>query len=204
MSMPWRTIDRSLVRDVAAIWLAVGFVGVSYGAIAVGSGVPLWATVAMSIFVFAGGSQFLAVGMLAAGNPLAAVLGGLLLNARHLPFGIAVGDIISSSWRVRAVGSHVMVDEAVAFAMAQPDPVRRRHAYWLTGVGIFVVWNIGTVLGALLGQAVGDPSRLGLDAAFPAALIALLMPSFAAADARRVALVGAMLAVAVTPVLPAG
>jgi 4-azaleucine resistance transporter AzlC len=205
MGRLWRTFDRRLVRDVAAICIAVGFVGVSYGAIAVGYGVPAWAVIAMSVFVFAGGAQFMAAGMLAAGNPLAAVLGGLLLNARHFPFGLAVGDILGGPrWR-RVLGSHVMVDEAVAFAMAQNhDGVRRRHAYWLTGVGIFLLWNTGTVLGVLLGGAVGDPAVLGLDAAFPAGLIALILPSLRAADARRVALVGATVAVLVTPWLPAG
>lgn len=210
MGRLWRTIDRRLLRDVAAICVAVGFVAVSYGAIAVGYGIPAWAVIAMSVFVFAGGAQFMAAGMLAAGNPVAAVLGGLLLNSRHFPFGLAVGDILGGArWR-RVLGSHVMVDEAVAFAMAQGpagatnDGQRRRHAYWLTGVGIFLLWNIGTVLGVLLGGAVGDPAVLGLDAAFPAGLIALILPSLRAADARRVALVGAAVAVAVTPWLPAG
>jgi 4-azaleucine resistance transporter AzlC len=200
----WRTIDRKVIRDVAAICLAVGFVGLSYGAIAVGSGLPAWAVVAMSVLVFAGGAQFMAAGMLAAGNPVAAVLGGLLLNARHFPFGLAVADVLGTTRAGRLLGSHVMVDEAVAFAMAQPDPVRRRQAYWLTGVGIFLVWNTGTVLGVALGGIVGDPAVLGLDAAFPAGLIALLMPSLRDPAARRVALVGATVAVLTTPWLPAG
>ncbi len=85
MSTIWRTLDRRLIRDVAAIALAICFVGMSFGAIAVASGVPAWAVVAMSVLVFAGGSQFLVVGMFAFGNPVAAILGGLLLNARHLP-----------------------------------------------------------------------------------------------------------------------
>jgi 4-azaleucine resistance transporter AzlC len=204
MGRLWRTFDRGLVRDVAAICVAVGFVGVSYGAIAIGYGVPAWAVIAMSVLVFAGGAQFMAAGMLAAGNPVAAVLGGLLLNARHFPFGLAVADLLGGArWR-RLLGSHVMVDEAVAFATAQADPVRRRHAYWLTGVGIFLLWNTGTVLGVLLGGAVGDPAVLGLDAAFPAGLIALILPSLRAPDARRVALVGAAVAVLATPWLPAG
>ena len=103
------------------------------------SGLPAWAVLAFSAFVFAGGSQFLAVGLVAAGNPVAAILGGLLLNARHLPFGLAVADVLGGGWGRRLIGSHLMVDEAVAFALAQPDRPRRRAAYWLTGASIFVL-----------------------------------------------------------------
>jgi 4-azaleucine resistance transporter AzlC len=204
MRTPERTTDVSLLRDAGAISAAVGAVGLSFGAIAVGSGIPGWAAVAMSIFVFAGGSQFMAVGLVAAGNPIAAVFAGLLLNARHLPFGLALGDIFGTRWRDRLVGSHLLIDESTAFALARPQGASRRRAYWLTGAGIFVCWNIGTILGVLLGGVSGDPARLGLDAAFPAGLIALLLPSLRDPQTRRVALVGAGLAVLLTPVLPAG
>jgi 4-azaleucine resistance transporter AzlC len=192
------------VRDIAAIGLAVGFVGLSYGAIATASGLPAWAVIAMSVAVFAGGSQFMAVGMLAAGSPIAAVLGGLLLNARHLPFGLAVADVLAGGWGRRLVGTHLMVDEAVAFAMAAPDQARRRASYWLAGATIFVLWNLGTIAGVEIGAAVGDPARFGLDAAFPAALLALVMPRFTDPAARRVALVGATVAVVATFFVPAG
>jgi 4-azaleucine resistance transporter AzlC len=192
------------MRDIGALVLADGFVGLSFGAIAVASGLPGWVVPAMSIFVFAGGAQFLAVGLMSGGNPVAAVLGGLLLNARHLPFGLNVADAIGRSWPARLVGSHLLVDETTAFAIAQPDPHRRRLAYWITGVSLFVFWNIGSLIGAVLGNAVGDPNTFGLDAAFPAALLALLLPSLRQREPRRVAVVGAGVAVATTPLLPAG
>ncbi|GAA1835379.1 AzlC family ABC transporter permease [Luedemannella flava] len=200
----WRTLDRRLIRDVAALGLAAGFVGLSFGAIAVASGLPGWAVVAMSTLVFAGGSQFMAVGMIAAGNPVAAVLGGLLLNARHFPFGMAVADVLGARWRNRLVGSHLMIDESVAFALAQPDERLRRQAYWMTGLTLFVCWNTGTVAGLALGNAVGDPATIGLDAAFPAGLLALILPGLREPAARRVAVVGAAVAVLTTPLLPAG
>jgi predicted branched-subunit amino acid permease len=204
----WRTADRSLIRDVAALATAVGLVGLSFGAIATGAHLPLWAVVAMSTLVFAGGSQFLAAGLIAAGNPVAAVLAGLLLNARHLPFGMAIGDVLGRG-PARLLGSHLMVDESVAFALAQTDPRRRRAAYWLTGAGLFVTWNIGAVAGALLGAAADDPAVFGLDAAFPAGLFALLLPGLRAparADAAApwVAGAGALVAVVATPLTPAG
>ncbi|MEU4691093.1 AzlC family ABC transporter permease [Actinoplanes sp. NPDC023714] len=197
------TLKRTL-RDVGALGAAMVAVGASFGAISIAYGLPPWAPIAMSTIVFAGGSQFLAAGLIAAGNPIAAVLAGLLLNARHLPFGLAIADTIGGRWRDRLVGSHIMTDEATAFALAEPDPQQRRRIYWLVGTTLFVTWNIGTALGVLLGGATGDPDALGLDAAFPAALIALILPSLRDRRTRLVALTGALIAVALTPLLPAG
>jgi 4-azaleucine resistance transporter AzlC len=204
MRAVWRTLGSALVRDILALCVAVVFVGISFGAIATAVGIPDWAVAAFSLFVFAGGSQFLAVALVAAGNPVAAILGGLLLNARHLPFGMAVADVLSGSWGRRIVGSHLMVDESVAFALAQPDPQRRRAAYWLTGGMLFLCWQLGTVTGIAIGSAVGDPNRFGLDAAFPAALLALLVPRLREAAGLRVAVVASVVAVAATFFVPAG
>lgn len=258
-----------MLRDVGALATAAAAIGVSFGAIAIAAGLPGWLAVAMSVLVFAGGSQFMAVGLLAAGSPLGALVGGLLLNARHLPFGLAIaggdqstargeqgaarneqgtvrgeqdaagdgeagtsgdgeagrtreagagagtgtggagadsagGGAVGRRWWARLVGSHLLIDESVAFAMAQSDPRRRRSAYWLTGVALFGAWNLGTWLGVLLGGAVADPVALGLDAAFPAGLLALLWPSLRDPVPRRVALAGSAVALLTTPVLPAG
>ncbi|MGC5018215.1 AzlC family ABC transporter permease [Micromonospora sp. DT47] len=199
-----RTPDGGMLRDVAAIGAAMIAVGASFGAVAVAAGLPTWATVAMSVLVYAGGAQFMAVGLVAAGSPLAAVLAGLLLNARHLPFGLTLGDSLGHRrWR-RLLGSHLMTDEATAFALARPAGGARRRAFWLAGTLLFLAWNVGTLLGVLAGGAVGDPTALGLDAAFPAGLTALLLPTLRDRETRRVALSGAALAVLATPVLPAG
>jgi predicted branched-subunit amino acid permease len=200
----WRTLGGALVRDILAVGVAAGFVGISFGAIATAAGIPGWAVVGFSLFVFAGGSQFLAVALVAAGNPVAAIVGGLLLNARHLPFGMAVADVLAGSWGRRAVGSHLMIDESVAFALAQPDPPRRRAAYWLTGTTLFLFWQSGTVAGIAIGAAVGDPTQYGLDAAFPAALLALIIPRLRDAAGLRVGAAAAAVAVATTFFVPAG
>jgi 4-azaleucine resistance transporter AzlC len=199
----WRTTDPGLVRDVGALGLAVGAVGLSFGAIAVANGIPIGLAMAMSVLVFAGGSQFLAVGLVAAGSPVAAVVAGLLLNARHLPFGLGLGDTLRPRWLHRLVGAHLMIDESVAFAMARTGTAERRRAYWSTGVTLFVTWNLGTVLGGLLGS-LGDPTTWGLDAAFPAGLLALLLPSLRDKRTRAAATLGAVIAVVTTPLLPAG
>lgn len=198
-----RTIQRTLVRDAAAIAAAMVAVGASFGAIAIAYGLPVWVPFLMSTVVFAGGSQFLAVGLLAA-SPVAAVLAGLLLNARHLPFGMAIGSSMGARRRDRLIGSHLMTDEVVAFTLAEDDPAQRRRTYWLIGITLFTSWNLGTALGVLLGASVGDYETLGLDAAFPAALIALILPSLRDRPTRLVALTGAAVAVLATPVLPAG
>lgn len=180
-------------------------VGISFGALAVAAGVGSWLAIGMSLLVFAGGAQFLAVAVMASGGAAgAAVAGGLLLNARHLPFGLAVSEAVGRSWPARLVGAHLLVDETVAFATAQPDPRRARLAYWTAGLILFAAWNAGTVVGVLAGQAVGDPEAFGVDAAFPAGLLALLLPSLDGNDARRVAVAGAVLALLATPLLPAG
>jgi 4-azaleucine resistance transporter AzlC len=204
-----RTISRTLpggalARDAVAIAAAMVAVGASFGAITIAYGLPVWVPFLMSTVVFAGGAQFLAVGLIAAGNPIAAVVAGLLLNARHLPFGLAVSATVGSRWRDRIIGSHLMTDEVVAFTLRETDPARRRRTYWLIGITLFTSWNAGTALGVWLGGATGDPDAFGLDAAFPAGLIALIMPSLHDRDTRLVALAGAALAVLLTPVLPAG
>lgn len=179
-------------------------VGASFGAIASAAGLPAWAPVAMSAIVFAGGAQFMAVGLIGAGNPVAAVLGGLLINSRHLPFGLALtGTFGDRRWH-RLLGSHLMTDEAVAFSLAQPPGAARRRAFWSAGAAVFLCWNAGTVLGVLLGGAVGDPAALGLDAAFPAGLLALVLPSLRDRSTRAVVLLGAFVTVLATPFLPAG
>jgi 4-azaleucine resistance transporter AzlC len=200
-----RILDRDLARDIGALAVATALVGASFGAIAVAAGLSVWLAVAMSIFVFSGAAQFAAVAVIAAGgSPLAAVVAGLVLNVRHVPLGLAVGDTLSGSWPRRLLGSHLLVDEAVAFAIAQSDPRRRRVAYWTTGIALFVAWNLGVAGGAAAGQGIGDPSDLGLDAAFPAALVALLLPALRKRKPRRVAVAAAVLALATTPVLPPG
>lgn len=199
-----RTND-PLVRDVLALCAAVFVVGISFGAIASAAGIPLVKTVAMSVLIFAGGSQFLAAGIVAAGGSMVAiVLAGLLLNARHLPFGLAIGDTIGASTPARLVGSHIMTDETVAFALAQAEPAARRRAYWTTGVALFITWNIAALIGAVAGGAMGDPNTFGVDAAFPAALLALIMPSLRDKTGLKVALAGMALALLATPFLPAG
>ncbi|TDO51295.1 4-azaleucine resistance transporter AzlC [Kribbella sp. VKM Ac-2527] len=200
----WRTLDRGLARDIALVCLADGVVGISYGAISVGGGLDLWVPVVLSLLVFAGASQFLFVGIVAAGgSPIAATIAGLLVNSRHVAFGLAISDVIGSGWR-RLPGSHLMTDENVAFAIGQDELRQKRAAYWACGIGIFVCWNVGVVIGALAGSVITDTDAFGLDAAFPAVLMALVLPALRDRATRTAALIGAGVALVAVPFLPAG
>src|SRR3974390_2428379 len=122
----WRTSDPGLLRDVGLVCVADGIVGVSFGAAAAAGGLPWWVPIAMSLLVFAGGSQIAAVGVvLAGGSPVAAVAAGAGLNTRLFPYGLAVADVMTSEyglvrrWLVRLIGTHLITDESVAFALRQ-------------------------------------------------------------------------------------
>ncbi|MET8543348.1 AzlC family ABC transporter permease [Kitasatospora sp. NPDC004799] len=201
-----RTLERATLRDIALVCLADALVGASFGAISVSGGLPLWVPIALSVLVFAGGSQFAAVGVvLSGGGALAAVATGLVLNARLLPFGFTVADVLDGPWWWRRlVGAQLLTDETAAFALQQSEPRRRRAVYWLCGIALFVVWNVSVLLGALAGGLIGDTDALGLDAAFPAVLLALVLPSLADRRTRTAAVVGAVVAVAATPFVPSG
>jgi predicted branched-subunit amino acid permease len=202
---PLTAVDRGDLRDALALATAVVLVGASFGALAAAADVPVPLVVAMSLLVFAGGAQFLVVAVVAGGGGVvAAVVAALLLNLRHLPFGLAIGGTVGRSALARVVGAHLLVDETVAFARARPAGPRARAAYWLCGTLLFAAWNLGTVAGMLAGAAVPDPNAFGVDAAFPAGLLALLLPALRRADARRVGLAAAVLALLATPVLPPG
>lgn len=199
-----RTLSRGDLTGIAAVCLAVCVIGVSYGATAVTSGLPAWLPIVLSVLVLAGGSEFLFVGIIAAGGgPIAAVLAGLLVNARHLPYGLALPDVLGTGWR-RLLGTHVMNDESVAMALGESDRERSRAAYWLCGLGVLLAWPVGALLGVGLGTAVPNPDEFGLDAVFPAVLIALALPALRDRRTRHAALAGAVVAVVAAVFLPAG
>lgn len=209
MRLPFREVDpgelRDDLRDALALATAVVLVGASFGALAATAAVPVPLVVAMSLLVFAGGAQFLVVAVVAAGGGVvAAVAAALLLNLRHLPFGLAMADTVGRGPAARVVGAHLLVDETVAFSRARPAGPRAHAAYWLCGTLLFAAWNLGTVAGMLAGSAVPDPEAFGVDAAFPAGLLALLLPGLRRWDARRVGLAAAALALLATPLLPPG
>lgn len=190
--------------DALGIAVATGVAGVSFGVLAVGAGLSAAQACAMSLLVFTGGSQFATVGVIASGgSAAAAVAGGLLLALRNMAYGLSLTPLLRGRPR-RGLASHLVIDESTAMARAQDDPAAARGAFWFTGLAIFVLWNLGTLGGALAGGGLGDPRAYGLDAMFPAAFLALLVPQLKQLGAREAALAGALIAVVLVPLTPAG
>ena len=184
--------------------LAVSVFGFSFGVLAAENSLSIVKTSALSLLVFAGGSQFAAVGLAGAGNQAAGVVTGLLLNSRLAAFSVLAAPLVTGPWWKRAVGSQLVVDEPVVLALEHEDRARARAAFWFSGLLLFVCWNAVTVLGAAVGDVLGNPAAIGLDGAFPAVFVALLAPRLREPAPRRVAIGGAVIAIALTPLLPAG
>src|ERR1700689_3783202 len=203
MRPPWRTARPTstssrgppLTRDVALVCLADGLVGLSFGATAVAGGLPWWVPVAMSVLVFAGGSQIAAVGVvLAGGSPFVAVAAADHAEPDDHDGGDRTGGPAVRRWLIRLLGTQIITDESVAFALRQTDPARRRAAFWTCGLSLFGAWNVAVLLGVLAGSVVRNTNAFGLDATFPAVLIALAMPALADLRTRVSAGTGAALA----------
>lgn len=187
-----------------SIGVATGVYGASFGVLAVGAGLSPAQACVMSLLVFTGGSQFAAIGVIGAGGaPGTAIANALLLGVRNTAYGFSVASILQGGIGRRALASQLVIDESTAMARAQRDQTDARGAFLATGISVFVLWNIGTLVGALAGGEL-DPQKYGLDAMFPAAFLALLAPQLRQRGAPALALVGALIAVALTPVTPAG
>ncbi len=194
-----------LTRDALGIGVAVGTYGLSFGAIATSAGLSVAQACALSLLAFTGASQFALVGVLGGGGGAAAgVATALLLGSRNALYGVRLaGTLRLAGWR-RAVGAQVVIDETTAMTLAQPDPADARRAFWLTAAAVYGFWNVATVVGAYAGAVLSDPRVLGLDAAVPAAFLALLWPRLAGRPERAVAAGAVAVAVALTPVTPVG
>lgn len=197
-------LGNDVVKAIFLVCLADGLVGISYGSLAVAGGFPLWVPLTLSLLVLAGASEFLFIAIVGGGgSPFAAAAAGLLVNARHLPFGITVKDLVGQkplSW----LGCHIMNDESVVFGISQPTPEKRKTAYWLCGVGIALFWPVSVIAGAFIGQFIPDIKALGLDSVFPAILLALIFPALKNRRTLIPATTGALISVAAVPFVPAG
>jgi len=184
---------------------AVGVFGISFGVLAVAAGLTAAQASAMSLLVFTGASQFAAVGVLDTGGSTVAALGSaLLLGARNAAYGLSVSRFLRGRLGTRLLASQLVIDESTAMATAQADPAAQRRAFWWAGGSVFVFWNLGTLLGALGGDAIGDPETFGLDAAFPAGFVALVVPHLRSFEGRVAAATGFAIALLLVPVVPAG
>jgi 4-azaleucine resistance transporter AzlC len=193
-------------RDAWVLGATVGVFAASFGVLATTAGLTAAQACVMSLLVFTGASQFAVVGTLAAGGSLASAFGSaLLLAARNAAYGVALVPTLGRrSLGRRLAAAHLVIDESTAMATAQPDRRSREAAFWATGIAVFVCWNVGTLAGALAGDAIGDPRALGLDAAFPAGFVALAVPHLTSAQGRVAAVCGAAIALVLIPLAPPG
>jgi branched chain amino acid efflux pump len=192
-------------RDAVVLNLAVGVVAVTFGVLADSAGLSVAKAVVMSLFVLTGASQFAAVSVVKdGGSPVAAVGGALVLAARNALYGPVLAPWIRGGRVRRLVAAQIVLDETTGMAAAQPTPESAERAFWFTGVTLTAMWVGGTALGAVIGGRIGDPDRWGLDAAFPAAFLALLAPHVRHRPGQVAALAAAAVLVAVTPFTPKG
>jgi len=195
---------REVVVASLVLGAAVGVFGVTFGVGAVAAGGSVAQACVMSLLVFTGASQLSAVSVVGAGGSTASALGGaLILAARNGVYGLTLAPRLAGRLPVRLVAAQLVLDETTAMATAQPDARRQRTAFWATGVAVYVCWNLGTALGALAGTAI-DPQAFGLDAAFPAAYLAMVVPHLRHPTGRRAGIAGGVICLVLIPVTPIG
>lgn len=200
-------VSRRTVRDSLSVALTVGAYGVAFGAAGVAAGFSVLQTGLFSLLAFTGASQFVAVGVVAAGGAgLSAVVAASLLSVRNALYSLQMAPRLEvTGWR-RLAAAQLTIDESTNVGLAQDTLGRAavRHGFWLTGTGVYVFWNIFTLLGALGAKSLGDPAAWGLDAAVPAAFLGLLWPRLTDVRVRVIAGVAVVFSLVMTPVLPAG
>jgi predicted branched-subunit amino acid permease len=200
------TVERGRVlRTALGIGIATGAYGVSFGALSTASGLTVTQTCALSVLVFTGASQFALVGVLGAGGgAVSGAATALLLGSRNALYGLRLAPLLELRGLRRVIGAQLVIDESTAVAVAQADPRVARLGFWSAGLAVYVLWNGATLVGALAGATMGDPRVYGLDAAVPAAFLALLAPRLRGREPWSVALAAAVLALLAVPVVPIG
>ncbi|MFI2205925.1 AzlC family ABC transporter permease [Streptomyces sp. NPDC020192] len=197
--------DRAVVRDALGVGVAVGLSGFAFGVTSAGSGLGLLQTCALSLLVFTGASQFALVGALAAGgSPFTAAAGAFFLGVRNAFYGLRLSQLLALPRAVRPFAAQWVIDETTAVTLAQPTRRARRIGFTVTGLTLYALWNLTTLLGALGAKAIGDTHAWGLDAAGPTVFLALLAPMLRTITERAVAGLAVLLGLGLLPVLPAG
>nr|WP_114202414.1 AzlC family ABC transporter permease [Janibacter anophelis] len=192
-------------RQGLSVGLATGIYGVSFGALGIAAGLDVWQTVALSLLLFTGGSQFAFIGIIGAGgSPVTAVATSTLLGIRNGLYGLQLARVLRlTGWR-RTAAAHVTIDESTAVALAQEHPEVQRTGFWAGGLGVFTFWNLSTLIGAVVGNAIGDPRVWGLDAAAAAAFVGLIWPRLRDRTGQVTAALAAAIALIAFAPTPAG
>ena len=194
-------------RDSFSVSLTVGAYGIAFGAAGVAAGFSVFQSCLLSLLTFSGASQFAIVGVIGAGgSALSGITTASLLGIRNGLYGLRMAPLLHVKGLRRVVAAQITIDESTGVALSQEErgESAMRHGFWLTGFGVYIFWNIFTLVGALGAQAMGDPAAWGLDAAVPAAFLGLVWPRLKKNSDRILAACAALLSLALTPILPAG
>lgn len=195
-------LDAEKVRAAVLLALAMALVGLAYGALAVGAGLPVWLAPLLGVIVLAGSAEMLYVGLATATSAWLALPAALVINIRHIPYGMAMRPYLGRGWG-RAWRAHVINDESVAFALAEKDGEAASRTFTLAGVAVLIGWPVGALVGSVLGRGI-DQQAFGLDAIFPAVILALVIPALKRARLRAAIITAAALAVPVALLAPEG
>ena len=200
-------MSRAILRDSLSVALTVGVYGIAFGAAAVEANLSVLQACVLSLLAFTGASQFAVVGVLGAGgSALSAITAASLLGVRNSFYGLRMAPILQVRGVKRFAAAQITIDESTAVSVAQEDKglAEMRLGFWATGIGVYIFWNLFTLLGALGATALGDPAAWGLDAAVPAAFLGLLWPRLNSKSARIVALLSIFLCTLLIPFASAG
>lgn len=201
----WTQTRRAVIRDALGIGIASGAYALSFGAISTTAGLSILQTCALSVLMFTGASQLAFVGVIAAGGSAwAGAATAALLGTRNALYGLRLVSLLEVAGLRRFFASQFVIDETTAMAIARDTPRAGRLGFWATGFVLFILWNLGTLIGALATQVFPDPRALGLDAAPPAAFLALIAPRLRAREPIAIALAAGLVALALVPFVPPG
>jgi predicted branched-subunit amino acid permease len=203
--VPVRT-RRAIVGDAIALGLGTGVYAVSFGALSVAAGLSVWQTQALSLLMFTGASQFALIAVVASGGSAAvAIATSTLIGSRNAFYGFAMAPVLAPRGATRLLAAQATIDESTGMAARyEGDRASARLAFWSTAGAIYLLWNLGTLIGSLGAGLIDDPNAYGLDAAAPAAFLALVWPRLTTWPMRAVAILSLVSAVALAPFLAAG
>jgi predicted branched-subunit amino acid permease len=192
-------------RTALSVAFTVGLYGAAFGAAGVTAGFSILQTCLLSILLFSGASQFAVVGIMGAGgSAISAIATATLLGFRNALYGLQMAPILKVGGLKRVLAAQITIDESTAVATLQENDEDRKRGFYVTGIGVYIFWNLFTYLGALGASAIGDPSVWGLDAAVPAAFCGLIWPRLKNKKQFLVSAIAIAWALLLTPIAPAG
>lgn len=197
----------SVVSMSIGVGLAVGLYGTSFGALSTAAGLSVWQTQVLSLLMFSGGSQFAVIGVIGASGPagiIPAIVSAWLLGIRNGFYALRLNSVLSVSGLVKLIAAQLTIDESNAVSASQDSIKDSKRGFWITGIAVFIFWNFFTLVGALLGSVISDPSIWGLDAAAAAAFLGLVWPRLKHLQSNLTALIAVVLTLVLVPLLPSG